>query len=171
MKVLVSFFLDRPLMVNLIMVLVFIMGILTIADMRYEYNPAVDMGVINITTIDAGSSPEETELAITLPIEEELLKVDNLKKIYSNSMEGISVITVRMDVDAGNKPKILDDIQKAVDRAASRLPADLIEKPQVEEVSTLLTPGTALASATPPTPRRIPALGIGIIITPSALCS
>ncbi len=99
-------------MVNLIMVMVFLMGILTIAGMRYEYNPFVDMGIVNITTFDPGSSPEETELALTLPIEEEILKVDNLKKVYSNSMEGLSVITLRLDVDAGDKRKILDDIQK-----------------------------------------------------------
>ncbi|MBQ60725.1 MAG: acriflavin resistance protein [Gammaproteobacteria bacterium] len=140
MKFLIGFFLDRPLMVNLIMVMVFLMGILTIAGMRYEYNPFVDMGIVNITTFDPGSSPEETELALTLPIEEEILKVDNLKKVYSNSMEGLSVITLRLDVDAGDKRKILDDIQKAVDRAATRLPADLIEKPRVEELSTSLTP-------------------------------
>jgi len=140
MTYLVAFFLQRPLTVNLVMVLVFLLGLLTIADMRYEYNPKVDLGVVNITTIDAGAGAEEVELAITLPIEEELLKVENLKKIHSNSMEGISVISVRVDVDAGDKRKILDDIQQAVDRAATRLPADLIEKPLVEELSTLITP-------------------------------
>ncbi|MBT4161942.1 MAG: efflux RND transporter permease subunit [Gammaproteobacteria bacterium] len=140
MNTLISFFLNRPLLVNLIMVFVFVLGLATIADMRYEYNPLVDLGVVNITTFDAGSSPEETELALTLPIEEELLKVDNLKKIYSNSMEGLSVITVRIDVDSGDKRKTLAEIQKAVDRAVTRLPVDLIEKPQVEELSTLLTP-------------------------------
>lgn len=140
MKYLVSFFLDRPLLVNLVMVLVFVLGYLTITDMRYEYNPKVDLGVVNITTVDAGAGPEEIELAITLPIEEELLKVENLRKIYSNSMDGISVITIRLDVDAGDKQKILYDIQKAVNRAETRLPSDLIEKPLVEEVSTLMTP-------------------------------
>jgi multidrug efflux pump subunit AcrB len=139
-RALVSFFVDRPALVNLLMVLVFVAGGTTIEGLHYEYNPKVDLGTVNITTMQAGSGPEETELAITLPLEEELLKVEGLKKIVSRSMEGLSLISVRLDIDAGDQRKILNDIQKAVDRAVGRLPADLIEKPRLQHVSTLVTP-------------------------------
>ncbi|MEH6548688.1 MAG: efflux RND transporter permease subunit [Pseudomonadales bacterium] len=140
MKAIIRFFVERPLVVNLIMFVVFLAGYATIGGMRYEYNPTVDMGSLNITTIRAGSGPEEIELAITLPLEEELLKVDGIDKIYSRSLEGMSLITVRLDVNIGDKRKALNDLQKAVDRAESRLPADLLERPVVEELSTLQTP-------------------------------
>ncbi len=140
MNHLVAFFVDRPTLVNLIMVLVFVVGAMTIEGLHYEYNPKVDFGSVNITTFQSGSGPQETELAITLPLEEELLKVEGLKKIYSRSMEDLSLITLRLDIDAGDQDKILDDIQKAVDRAAVRLPADLLEKPVIEHLSTLVTP-------------------------------
>jgi multidrug efflux pump subunit AcrB len=140
MKLIIQFFIGRPLLVNLIMVMVFAVGFLTIADMRYEYNPKVDMGSINITTVRAGSGPEDIELAITFPLEEELLKVEGIKKLYSRSMEGISVIMIRLEVDIVDKQAVLSDIQKAVDRAVARLPSDLIEKPSIEELSTLVTP-------------------------------
>ena len=140
MRQLTRWFVDRPLVVTMIMVMVFAMGFLTIADMRYEYNPAVDMGVVNITTIKAGAGPEEIELAITLPLEEELLEVEGVKKVYSNSMENLSVITVSLDLDAAEKQEIMRNIQQAVDRAFARLPQDLPEKPRIEELSTLVTP-------------------------------
>ncbi|MDG2273218.1 MAG: efflux RND transporter permease subunit, partial [Halioglobus sp.] len=140
MRQLTRWFVDRPLVVTMIMVMVFAMGFLTIADMRYEYNPAVDMGVVNITTIKAGAGPEEIELAITLPLEEELLEVEGVKKVYSNSMENLSVITVSLDLDAAEKQEIMRNIQQAVDRAFARLPQDLPEKPRMEELSTLVTP-------------------------------
>lgn len=140
MRALISWFVDRPLVVTMIMVVVFTMGFLTIADMRYEYNPKVDMGVVNITTIKAGAGPEEIELAITLPLEEELLEVEGIDKLYSNSMENLSVITINLDLDAAQKQEIMRDIQQAVDRAVARLPADLLEKPLIEELSTLVTP-------------------------------
>ncbi|MDG2048345.1 MAG: efflux RND transporter permease subunit [Halioglobus sp.] len=140
MRQLTRWFVDRPLVVTMIMVMVFAMGFLTIADMRYEYNPAVDMGVVNITTIKAGAGPEEIELAITLPLEEELLEVEGVKKVYSNSMENLSVITVSLDLDAAEKQEIMRNIQQAVDRAFTRLPQDLLEKPRIEELSTLVTP-------------------------------
>jgi multidrug efflux pump subunit AcrB len=139
-KPLISFFIGRPTLVNLIVVMVFILGFVTIEGLRYEYNPKVDFASVNITTVHSGSGPEETELAITLPLEEELLKVDGLKKIVSRSMENLSLISVRVDIDAGDQEKILNDIQKAVERANTRLPGDLVEKPQVEQVSTLITP-------------------------------
>ena len=140
MRALISWFVDRPLVINMIMAMVFILGYLTIADMRYEYNPKVDMGVVNITTIKAGAGPEEIELAITLPLEEELLEVEGVRKLYSNSMENLSVITINLDLDAAQKQEIMRDIQQAVDRAAARLPGDLLEKPLIEELSTLVTP-------------------------------
>ena len=124
----------------MILVVVFTLGFLTIADMRYEYNPKVDMGVVNITTLKAGAGPEEIELAITLPLEEELLEVEGIDKLYSNSMENLSVITINLDLDAAQKQEIMRDIQQAVDRAVARLPADLLEKPLIEELSTLVTP-------------------------------
>jgi multidrug efflux pump subunit AcrB len=140
MQYLFSWFVDRPLIVNMIMVMVFALGFMTIADMRYEYNPNVDMGVVNITTVKAGAGPEEVELAITLPLEEELLEVEGIKKLYSNSMESLSVITLNLDFEAVDKQEVMRDIQQAVDRAAARLPNDLLEKPLVDELSTLVTP-------------------------------
>ncbi|MCX2981553.1 efflux RND transporter permease subunit [Halieaceae bacterium IMCC14734] len=140
MQNLIAWFVRRPLLVNLIMVTVFLMGALTIADMRYEYNPHIDMGVVNITTVRAGTGPEEIELSITLPLEEELLEIDGVRNLYSNSMENLSVITLNLDLDAAPKHVIMRDIQQAVDRAVARLPADLLEKPLVDELSTLTTP-------------------------------
>jgi multidrug efflux pump subunit AcrB len=139
-QTLIAWFVDRPLIVNMVMVLVFLVGYLTIADMRYEYNPAVDMGVVNISTAKSGAGPEEMELAVTLPLEEELLEVEGIKKLYSNSMENISIITLNLDLDAVDKQDVMRDIQQAIDRASSRLPDDLIERPLLEEISTLTTP-------------------------------
>ena len=140
MRALISWFVDRPLVINMIMVMVFVLGYMTIADMRYEYNPNVDMGVVNITTVKAGAGPDEVELAITLPLEEELLEVEGIKKLYSNSMESLSVITLNLDLVTADKQDIMRDIQQAVDRAAARLPNDLLEKPLVEALSTAVTP-------------------------------
>jgi multidrug efflux pump subunit AcrB len=52
-------------------------------------------------------------------------KACHFEKVISNSMEGISVITVRMDPDQQDHSRILADIQKAVDRAYTNLTADL----------------------------------------------
>ena len=54
----------------------------------------------SVTTVHAGAGPEEVELAITLPLEEELLEVEGIKKMFSNSMENLSVISLELDFEA-----------------------------------------------------------------------
>ncbi|MGD9171596.1 MAG: efflux RND transporter permease subunit [Candidatus Thiodiazotropha sp.] len=134
------FFIERPLLVNLSMLACVLGGIVAMTVMRFETFPSVDLGIAAVTTLRPGSGAEDVELSITVPIEEELLKVDGIEKVISNSMEGISVITVRMDPDQNDHSRILADIRKAVDRAYSNLPADLPQKPQVEEMSSTKIP-------------------------------
>ncbi len=140
MQSVIAWFVHRPLLVNLSMVLVFALGWMTIADMRYEYSPYVELGIVNVTTVKAGAGPEEVELSISLPLEEELMEVDGIKKLYSNSMENLSVITIQLDPDVEERATVMREIQSAVDRAESRLPADLIDKPLIDELSTTSTP-------------------------------
>ncbi|MCP4715838.1 MAG: efflux RND transporter permease subunit [Deltaproteobacteria bacterium] len=140
MSAMIAFFVKRPLLVNLTMVFVVITGLMATGVMKFEVMPRVDLGLINITTARPGSGPEDVELSITVPLEEEILKVDGLDKVTSNSMEGMSVITVVLHPDVEDKNIIIADIHKAVDRAVSRLPADLPEKPLVEQASTLKLP-------------------------------
>jgi multidrug efflux pump subunit AcrB len=134
------FFIERPLLVNLGMLACVLGGMLAMMLMRFETFPSVDLGIVSVTTLRPGSGAEDVELSITVPIEQELLKVDGVEKVVSNSMEGISVITVRMDSDQEDHSTIFADIQKAVDRAYSNLPADLPQKPQVEEMSSTKIP-------------------------------
>lgn len=140
MKSWVQFFISNPKIVYLLLGFVFFAGLTTLGDMHYEYNPEVDLGVINITTVRAGSGPEDIESSISLPLEEELLKVEGINTLYSNSMEGLSMLTMRLEVGLSNKNQVLANIQKAVDRATARMPQDLLEKPFVEEQSTQMTP-------------------------------
>ncbi|MGY0220066.1 efflux RND transporter permease subunit [Endozoicomonadaceae bacterium StTr2] len=133
---LVRFFIDRPKLGHLIFFMVILLGLLSLQLSRYEVTPKIDMGIVSVTTYKAGAGPEEIELSISKVLEDELLKVSGIKKIYSRSMEGLSLITLNLDPNYGNKQKLLADIQKAVDRAQTLLPSDLLEKPKVVEQST-----------------------------------
>ena len=140
MKSLITFWVTRPLLVNLVTFFIVFAGLVTLQSIKYEVMPHIDLGIVNITTLQPGAGPEDIELSISVPLEEEILKVDGLKKIYSASMEGISVLTVRLDPEVNDKTQTLADIQKAVDRASARLPQDLLEKPLIEEMSSLKFP-------------------------------
>ena len=134
MNKLLKLSIDQPKAGNLIMIAVICMGILSLGVIRYEVMPKIDLGVVTVSTVKAGASPEEVELSITMVIEEELLKVNGIRKVFSNSLENLSLITLNLDPDVKDKTKLLADIQKAVDRSLSKLPNDLTDKPLVEEL-------------------------------------
>jgi len=135
-----GFFVRRPLLVNLFVVLFVATGVLALWRMNFDTFPAIDLGLVKVTTYRPGAGPEDVELSITVPLEEEILKVDGLDKVTSNSMEAMSAILVRLSPDVKDKARVMADLQKAVDRAATRLPDDLPEKPLVEELSSTRVP-------------------------------
>lgn len=130
-----AFFINRPLLVNVIMMAAILGGIMGIQSMRIDTMPTFDLGIVNVSTFRPGASAEDMELSVTVPLEEELLNVDGITKLISNSMEGMSVVVAHLDQDEEDHSKIIANIQKAVDRATSKLPADLPAKPLVEELS------------------------------------
>lgn len=134
MDKLISFCIDRPRLVNMFMLVVACMGLVSLGNARYETLPKMEMGVINVTTFKPGASPEEIELGVTLPLEDELLKVDGVSQVSSRSMENMSLITVYLNNDPDMHDATMTDLQQALDRAQSRLPKDLIEKPLINEL-------------------------------------
>lgn len=135
-----AFFVHRPLLVNLLMLFSVVAGLAATSFMNFQSFPRVDLGIVNVTTFSPGASSEDVELSITVPLEEEILEVDGIDKLLSSSMEGLSVLTVRLDPDAEDTEEILADLQKAVDRAAAELPDDLPRKPLVDELSSTQVP-------------------------------
>jgi multidrug efflux pump subunit AcrB len=140
MKSLYAFFVHRPLLVNLLMVFFLLTGFAATNTMQFDTFPKIDLGLVSIITYRPGASAEDIELSTTVPLEKEILKVDGLDKVTSNSMEGMSFILVKLEADAENPEQIMADIQKAVDRAATQLPKDLPQKPLVEKISSTKIP-------------------------------
>lgn len=115
------------------MVFIIIAGYLATQSQKYNTLPSIDVGAASITTVRPGSSSQDIELSITVPLEEEILRVDGIDKVISNSFEGMSKILVVMDPDNSwyENDMVENDIQRAIDRATSRLPNDLPEKPHL----------------------------------------
>ena len=135
MKAFFAWFIDRPLIVNLIMVMAILMGFYSLQTGAIKSAPDLSNGRFSITTLRPGASAEKMELSVTLPLEEQLESVDGVDELRSNSAEGMSLIQINADPNA-DRPQLAimaRDIQRAIDRAQSRLPSDLLEKPLLIE--------------------------------------
>jgi multidrug efflux pump subunit AcrB len=138
MKTLIQFFVQRPLLINMMVAVFIVSGMVGLRGQNYSSDADIDAGVLNIKTLYPGASPEDVELSITTPIEDEILKVDGLEKITSQSMESISHIRVTMNSNNSryDNDRIETQVQKAIDRAMSYLPDRLEQAPIISRSET-----------------------------------
>jgi multidrug efflux pump subunit AcrB len=135
MKNLSHFFIANPKLTIVVTIFLFIFGLIGIRKMNAESYPSVDFATAIIETEYYGATPEDIEIKITKPIEDEIRTVSGLKDVRSVSQAGRSKIVVRVDMD---NPKVIvkdvmTDLQKVIDRAKN-LPLDLKEKPKFTEI-------------------------------------
>ncbi len=131
-----EFSVRRSLLVNLISVFILIAGFLTIFifKIRREAFPDVSYDIVIVSTAYPGAAPEEVEKLVTVPIEKELKGVDGIERMQSSSLENSSSISLEISQDVKNKRKVINDIQKAVDRVKD-LPQGVEDDPAVTEVT------------------------------------
>jgi multidrug efflux pump subunit AcrB len=133
MRNLLEFFIRRPLLVNITMLLVVLTGFMGLSSLSYNTFPPVDSGLISVTTNKPGASAEDIELSITTPLEREFLHLDGVEKVVSNSIEGQSTIMVMgfKNDSIERYAEVETEVYNAIDRARGNLPADLQANPVV----------------------------------------
>ncbi len=123
----------RPLLTNLVLVLIVLIAGASLLRVQRQAYPRVDLGKVNITTIFPGASPEDVELNVTVKLEEALKEVSGIEKYISRSTENVSFIQVYIDPDADDPEDVKNDIRTAVDRV-SDLPEEVEERPTVNDI-------------------------------------
>jgi multidrug efflux pump subunit AcrB len=134
MKKLAEFSVKNSLFVNLLSLFLVIAGIISLFHLKREAFPPVSFNVVTVTTYFRGADSEKVEKLVTTPLEKELREVDNIEEMVSTSNDGISIIFIKISSGVKDKDKVINDIQKAVDRVTN-LPQDVDERPKVEEIT------------------------------------
>ncbi len=119
--------------VLLLVLSVTVFGMVSYIGLPREAAPDVKIPVVLVSTPYIGVSPSDIESLVTIPIENELAGVKDLKKMSSTSAEGVSVVSLEFEPDI----EIEDALQRVrdrVNRAKPSLPDDAKE-PQVQEIS------------------------------------
>lgn len=124
----------NSLLVNLLSVFVILAGAYAMFQMQREAFPAVDYDIVTVTTVWPGAPTEDVEKFVTIPLEEEISAVSGLQETDSRTDEGLSTIGITIDPGVKDKRKVVNDIQRAVDRVTD-LPTEA-EDPEVFELAT-----------------------------------
>jgi multidrug efflux pump subunit AcrB len=148
MHAIIRFLVERPLIVNLISIFLFVLGLVTsVYLINREAFPNVNLDKIQVEIIYPGASPKEVEQLVITPIEQELRALNGIDTMISMSFPGSGRITMEVDPDSSNRIKLSSEISLAVDRAD--LPGDLPIEPVVTEVDGSVFPVIRLGVSSP----------------------
>ena len=113
MHVLTSWFLRNPVAANLMMALILFLGVQTLLNIRIEGFPRIPPESVQITIEYPNSTAQQVDELITQKVEQALEGIAGVHNITSQSVNGLSAITVRR---AGG-----EKLQAVLDRVRIRL--------------------------------------------------
>jgi hydrophobic/amphiphilic exporter-1 (mainly G- bacteria), HAE1 family len=121
-------FIRRPVMTYIIMAVIVLMGLIAFKKLPVTDLPNVDYPVIMVQTSYSGASPEVMARTVTTPLEKELININGVKHVTSQSNRGFSWITILFELSR-NLDEAAQDVQAALKRAEHALPSDLDQSP------------------------------------------
>lgn len=127
-----SFFVRNDHLTLLLIMGVLMGGLYSIRQMPIESEPEVKIPIGIVVTAYPGASPSDVEKLVTDELEHSLEDLDDVKRITSDSREGLSVITVEFEADADLEDSIRN-LRDEVDTAQSDLPEEALDS-SVEQI-------------------------------------
>jgi len=131
-----SWAIDNKTAIYVLMFLITVMGLISYNSLPKENFPDIAQSKVFVTTIYQGQSPQNIELLVTRQIEKRLKSTKGLKKVTSNSVQNVSIITAEFNGDI----KIKDakqDVKDAVDKAKPDLPQNdnNLKEPVISDIN------------------------------------
>ena len=122
---------------NITFGVVLLVGFVGYSLLPREQDPEINFNWVDITTTLPGASAEDVEKNVTVPLEEAIKNVQDLRFVLSTSRENVSNILVRFrEIDERTFDKRINDLNREIqNKAESDLPADAKE-PRLTEITT-----------------------------------
>ncbi|MEW6708618.1 MAG: efflux RND transporter permease subunit [Candidatus Riflebacteria bacterium] len=127
-----------PVTTSMIFIAIVILGAFSYTRVGIDLMPEMDIPVVSVITAYSGAGPQEIETRITELIEERVSTVQNVDKVTSASMEGISLISVKFDWGT-DLAEATNDIREQLDLIRKRLP-DNAEDPVIMKFDMSMIP-------------------------------
>lgn len=129
-----SWAIDNKTAIYLGMIIITLMGISSYNSLPKESFPDIVVPKFFISTVYAGNSPTNIENTVTKPLEKKLKSIPGVRKLISNSMQDVSLITVEFNTSV-SVDKARQQIKDKVDEARPDLPASITRPPFVKELA------------------------------------
>src|SRR6476646_9494696 len=137
-------FIHRPIATSLLGVAVMLGGFLGYWWLPVSALPQVDFPTIQVTTQLPGANPDTIAALVTAPLERQFGQIPALQTMTSSSSFGISQVTLQFDLNR-DIDAAAQDVQSAINAAASTLPRNLPYPPLYWKVNPADAPIITLA--------------------------
>lgn len=118
-----SLFIDRPRIIFLIIIAIFVWGFSSYFQMAKEINPEIRLPYIYVSTSYIGASPEEMETLVTEKLESKISEIEGIKSLKSTSSLGNSQIEISFELDV-DMDKKESEVREKVAEIKSEIPED-----------------------------------------------
>lgn len=125
--------LKRPLLILVVFTVLAIGGLVSYNLLNLNILPKFELSILTIQTVYPGAGASEVETSVTKKIEDALSTLENLKKISSTSLEGISVITIELNNEA-DPNQAVQDAQRKINAIKFQLPTEILD-PSIEKMA------------------------------------
>ena len=124
-------FANHKVAANLLMVMMIVAGAGALTKLNAQFFPNFELEYITVRVVWNGGSPEDVEASITIPLEQELRTLEEVKTMTSTSSNAVSVITLEYE-EGADMGVALDQVEERV-RRVRNLPSDA-EEPAVSRI-------------------------------------
>lgn len=120
---LAKFSVDRPVAITMFILIIVLFGAVAFFQIGLDLLPDIDYPLVAVITTYEGVASEEIEETITMNIEEAVSRAENVKRVFSSSSEGKSMVMVEFNWDA-NLDFAAQDVRDRVSIMSSLMPDD-----------------------------------------------
>ncbi|NLY71132.1 MAG: efflux RND transporter permease subunit [Clostridiales bacterium] len=89
---------DRPVTTAMMILIIILVGAVSIIGIPMDLLPDIEMPVAIVVVQYPNAAPEEVETMVTIPLEQSLSSVHNMKSISSMTTEGTSIVMVEFEM-------------------------------------------------------------------------
>ncbi|MBI5143488.1 MAG: efflux RND transporter permease subunit, partial [Candidatus Omnitrophica bacterium] len=136
-----EFGVKRPVTNLMIFSSIIIIAVYSLTRLGIDMMPKIEPPSITVVTSYPGASPEDVEIRVTEPLENQLATTPGIEKLTSRSIEGASLITLKF-IWGTNLDEASNDIRDRIELAKRVLPdiPDEIDNPFIVKFNTASIP-------------------------------
>lgn len=135
--------LGRPYFIYSFLALFLLLGLLGYNRIDRKLFPESNYPEVAVVVVQPGSSAKTIAANVSVPIEEELYTLDKIRRVYSSTIDEVSVIRAEFEYSK-DLEMAASDVNNSIGKIRSSLPTDILE-PQIHKISAATAPIVVIA--------------------------